>query len=287
MTRAGRDPGAVARRALATARAEAGLPVPPVVVDGPHRAALDVATATGAPLAPVLRRIERIEAAETALASEVARASAEGRAVAGGLVLGPPLLGLLTARLVTDDPVATLVTPAGRALLLIAGLLWLSGLVVVVDSVRRAARPPRPDDAVLVVAATAIRAGEPLPTALRRAATDPGSAGRTAARRRAGRTPGDPAALALWLDLGAAGPPPDGWSVLGPVVAEAVTSGVALAPLLDAIADDERRRASAAALERAARLGARLSVPTALLLLPAGLLLAAGPLLLAALRQLG
>lgn len=287
MTRARPDPVAAARLALATARAEAGLPVDTTDVAGPHRAAVGVAVETGAPLAPVLARIGRIAADEATLAAEVARASAEGRAVAAGLVVGPPVLGLLAAGLVTDDPVATLASPAGRTLLVLAGVLWSTGMAVVVHSVRRASRPPRSDDAALVMAATAIRAGEPLPTALRRAATALGPGAAAGEGRRQGRPRGDPAALALWLDLGAAGPPPPGWSGVGPVLAEAATSGVALAPLLDGIADEERRRAADAALERAARLGARLSLPTALLLLPAGLLLAAGPLLLAAIQQLG
>lgn len=275
--------------ALARARARAGLPVDPDAIGGGggHRAAVRLATSLGAPMAPVLDAIDEVARADRALAAEVRRAGAEGRAVAVGLVVGPPLLGMLTAGLVTEDPTAVLATGPGRALLLVAAVLWCCGALVVAATVRRASRPPVPRDDVLVIAATAVRAGEPLPTALRHAAEwsggiDPASGGRSQGRP----SRGDPARLALWLDLGAAGPPPPGWDDLGPALAEGVRSGVAVAPLLDEVARRARDRARAVALERAARLGARLAVPTALLLLPAALLLAAGPLVLAALTEL-
>ena len=283
--------------ALARARATAGLPVDQSNVGGDvvARRALGFAAELGAPLVPVIDSLAEGERARARLTAEVRRASAEGRAVATGLVAGPPLLGLATAGLVTDDPVGVLLSPAGRLLLLAAATLWLVGLVLVLGALRRASVPRAATDGLFVLVATALRAGEPLSTALRHAdrlldAVPSRGSGRRATRdpprprRRVRRE--DPAALALWLDLGAGGEAPAGWGSVATALSSALAAGVALAPLLDELAADRRAAVHDDALERAARLGATLAVPTALCLLPAGLLLAAGPLLLATLEQL-
>lgn len=291
------SPGASVALALARARATAGLPVETTTLPGGVGAerALELAVVLGAPLAPVIDTLAEVDRARARLAAEVRRASAEGRAVATGLVVGPPVLGIATAALVADDPVRVLLSPAGRVLVLLAATLWFLGIAVVVGALRRAAAPrPADDDELFLLAAIAVRAGEPLSAALRRAdgllSGSPAGAGarrsRGPPRPRVRRRTGDPTALALWLDLGAVGDPPAAWGSVAPALSSALGAGVALAPLLDQLAADRRAAAHDDALERAARLGATLAVPTALLLLPAGLLLAAGPLVLAALDQL-
>lgn len=274
--------------ALARARAKAGLPV--TITDLPgravHRDALALAVELGAPLAPVLAVVEEVARADDELVAAVRRASAEGRAVAVGLVVAPPLLGLAAGALVADQPLAWAVTPVGRALLLVAATLWLAGALAVWVAVRRAARPPPGDDEAFVLAATAIRAGEPLPQALRRAGAVLAGGDRRPQPARGPPGVGDLEALALWLELGGRAAPPASAAATWRVLAAGVTDGVALAPLLDELGRRARSQRRDLALERAARLGARLSLPTALLLLPAGLLLAAGPLLLGALTSL-
>lgn len=274
--------------ALARSRASAGLPVDPdrvaddeLVVD-----ALRLASRLGAPLTPVLDMATAAARERDALASEVRRASAEGRSVAVGLVVGPPIVGLLAAALVVDDPVAVLTSGPGRVVLALAVALWVLGAATVRGMVTGAGRPVVPEDRVFVLAGIAVRAGLTLPAALR-ASTSTGHhpvASGPGVTAGAGR--GDAAALALWLELGAVGPPPEPWGEVARALAEAVELGAPLAPVLDEVAAARRRSAHAAALERAGRLGARLSLPTALLLLPAGLLVAAGPLVLAALESL-
>jgi len=214
------------------------------------------------------------------LAWAVDRAAAEGRTVARALVVAPPLLGPVTALLVTDAPFAVWTTAVGRIVLLLAGALWLLGSLAVRGSVRRAGRPaatrgPEPCDEQLDLTAVAVTAGLGLAAALRRAAAlDPhgGHGG---------------ASVATWLELGALGAPPPGWESLGSVLAAARRDGLPLAPVLRALAADTRDRMQQAALERAAGLGARLTLPTSLLLLPAALLLVAAPVLHGALDLLG
>lgn len=271
---------------LARARAAAGLAVAPDVLDAGtvpprDRAVWSLAHRLGVPLAPVLDDLHADARARDRLAAEVRRASAEGRTVAFGLVCGPPVLGLLTAGLVTDDPVAVLAGGAGRVLVAVAAVLWVFGVTAVVLAVRHAARVPPAGDELLVLVRVALVAGLSLPAALR-AAADELARGDTAGQLDAGGA----RRLALWFDLGCVGRPPPAAADVAPVLHAAVLDGIPLAPLLDELAGHRRRAAHDVALERAARLGARLSVPTALLLLPAGLLLAAGPLLLSAMDQL-
>jgi hypothetical protein len=262
---------------LAEARVAAGLPVGVVPRSDRTDRALALAGRVGAPLVPTLALARSAAADARVLRAEVGRASAEGRAVAVGLVLAPPLLGPATAGLITDAPWAFVGTAAGRSLLQLAFVLWLTGVAVVLGMVRAAGRlPSGTDDELLDLVAVAVRAGLGVAAAVRAAVELLPCGGG------AGRVP-DGRAFAWWLELGAVGDPPASWSDIAAPVAEAVRAGVPAAPLLAALAAHERERAVERARERAARLGARLALPTALLLLPAALLVIAGPLLVTAL----
>jgi Type II secretion system (T2SS), protein F len=82
--------------------------------------------------------------------------------------------------------------------------------------------------------------------------------------------------------LGGVDVPAPAWvAALDEVLLLARDSGLAVAPLLTARAEEERRRQAADARAAAARLGVRVVLPTGLCLLPAFLLLAIVPLVLA------
>ena len=261
---------AVTPAELARRRAEAGLPVDATALSSRARRALRLADELGAPRGPVLAAVASGEAAALALRREVEVAAAGPRAVARGLVLLPPLVGPATALLVTDDPFAVWTTPLGHLLGAAAVACWLGGLVVVRLLVRRAAAAPSAPrhgaaaDEVLDLLATAVAAGS----------------APSAAARRVGRVTGDdaPVRLALWLELGGATTPPDGWEDVGPSLIAAVRDGLPLVPLLRGLAAGVRRAEQHVALRRVARLEARLTLPTTLLLLPAAGLVVAAPL---------
>lgn len=276
--------GEVALRAAA-ARAEAGLPVattdlPPVAVR-----ALEVAEALGAPRAPALRAAAAAERERVELDRAVEVAAAEGRSVARGLVLAPPVVGPLTALLVSDTPFAVWSTPTGRVVLAAAVALWLAGLLVVRALVRAALGKRRTaggsDDEALELVGIALAAGVGLPQALRLVT------GVGAPRGVCDHLP----RLALWLELGGHDAPPaetpEPWGHVGTVLAGARRDGVPLAPLARSLAVALRREAHHDAMQRAARLGARLTLPTTLLLLPAAGLVVAAPVLHGALAALG
>ena len=135
---------------LALARAAAGLPVDGAALPPRVASAVAVATELGAPLVPVLEAALQVEAGRRDLLRAVEVATAEGRAVARGLVLAPPIVGPLTAVLVTDAPLAVWATPVGRMVLALAvGLGEAAGadqrrsLFVGVGFVRHGAWPPR------------------------------------------------------------------------------------------------------------------------------------------------
>lgn len=265
---------------VAVARCAAGLPVDPATVPPRARRSLAVAERLGAPRADVLRAASASLAAEEELARAVAVAAAEGRSVARALVLAPPVVGPFTALLVTDEPFAVWATPLGRTVLVLAACLWLAGAGVVRRLVRSALRPARsgagPSPELLDLVGIALLGGLTLPAALRLAAAEgPAQA--------AGRT----SAAAMWLELGARGPSPGGWESVGPRLAAAAADGVPLAPLVAALAAAARSAEHQRSLQCAARLGARLTLPTTLLLLPAAMLVVAAPLLHGALGLLG
>lgn len=258
--------------AEAVARARAGLPVAPEALPGGVGHAVRLARELGAPLVPALDAAIRSGLATEELRRAVEVAAAEGRAVARGLVLAPPVLGPLAALLVADQPFAAWATTAGRTVLGVAALLWVAGALVVHAMVARALPPAvsRPTDADLLdLVAIALDAGLALPAAVRRAAAHLGREE-------------DGAALALWLELGGRGRPPAQWDEFGPVLHRALCDGAPQAGLARSLAGATRRATHHSAMQRAARLGTRLALPTTLLLLPAAGLVVAVPLVHAA-----
>ena len=253
---------------LALQRAEAGLAVDASSLSERARRALALAAALGAPRGPVLAALVAVEEAEAVHRRELELALAGPTAVARGLVLAPPVVGPLTALLVTNAPFAVWATRPGQVVALLATLLWLAGWGSVRLLVRRAATVPTAAgggrDEVLELLAIAVAAGSSLPAAARRVG---GVADDGEVRR-----------LALWLQLGGGHAPPAGWREVGPTLATAHRDGAPLVPLLRALAAADRAAQHQAARARVARLEARLAVPTTLLLLPAAGLVVAAPL---------
>ena len=107
MTPAGGD----AELRVATARAAAGLPID--AGDLPEHAgtAIRLADALGAPRVPALEAAAVAARDRDELARAVEVAAAEGRSVARALVLAPPVVGPVTALLVSDTPFAVWATP--------------------------------------------------------------------------------------------------------------------------------------------------------------------------------
>lgn len=273
----GAAPGSTALQ-VAIARASAGLPTE--VGDLPARArrAVGLADQLGAPRVPVLAAVAAAAQDREDLVRAVEVAAAEGRSVARALVLAPPVAGPLAALLITDAPFAVWATPAGRAVLLVAVSLWIAGGLTVRALVARATSPRvpaavGPDDELLDLVSVALSAGAGLPHALRLAGAAVDSAAECAR-------------VALWFELGAQDGPPHGWEQVAGVLVEARRDGLPLAALVRSLAADRRRAEHHRAMQRAARLGARLTLPTTLLLLPAAGLVVVAPLLHGALSVL-
>lgn len=253
--------------AAALHRAGAGLPLDVAVLPDRARRALALAAELGAPREPVLRALVEVEDAAATRRREVDLALAGPQAVARGLVLAPPVVGPVTALLVTDAPFAVWGTVPGRLVAALAGLLWLAGWAGVRLLVRRAvagARPVPAREEVLELLAVAVAAGSSLPAAARRVARQLSAP--------------DVSAVALWLQLGAGPVVPRGWGDDGPTLAAAHRDGAPLVPVLRGLAAAARRDAHHAAMRRVARLEPRLALPTTLLLLPAAGLVVAAPL---------
>lgn len=240
------------------------------------RRAVDVATAVGAPLTPA------IDAAVAALDDDRRRqhalrvATAQSRAVAGGLLVLPVVLVPGLGRLLDVDLVGFYATSAGHAVLGVAAVLLAAGAVVVRAVVRRAStdrparRRGRPDPALDEVAdlvATALAGGASLSAALRLVAGV--GVGDDASLRR----------LALAAELGRVGDVVDaGLRPLARVLTATQRWGAPAAASLRALARDVRAERLADALAAAERLPALLTFPTALCLLPASVLLLGAPL---------
>ena len=268
-------------------RLAAGAPLEPTFAVTPRLArALTVARAVGAPLLPAVDAAAAAEDDALRATRAVAVATAQARAVAGGLVVAPLVLVPALGRLAGADVVGFYGSAPGR-IVLVAGLALLGlGAAVARGLVRRVGRPPagaEAEEAVELVA-TALIGGSGHAAALRLVAEVlPATA---AGLRR----------LALDLDLGvdldgsdpvspAAG---DAAALarLGPLLTEASRLGAPSAVVLRRLAADLRAAELAQVLAAAERLPAQLSVPTTLLLLPATLLLVGAPLLDAGLRGL-
>lgn len=300
----------------ALGRVAVGAAVDPARLDGRTRRALDLARDLGAPAAEVLRAAAVRADADADATRALRRASAQGRAVAVGLALAPPVLAPLLARLVAPDGSAFWSTSLGRVVLLLAGALWLLGVAVVALLLRRAANDPSgtaPGGGtgwLLLAAALAVsgrpllgllaglpalRAGRPVPSPGRDELLELVCVGLRAGlplghalRRGGGVLPhlSDAAArLALWLELGAAGDPPC-LPALAVPLARAHRLGAPVMPVAERLAGELRATALQRRLEAAEQLPVQLTVPTTLLLLPAALLVVLAPVLDAALAPL-
>jgi tight adherence protein C len=288
----------------ALARVAAGLSVDPARLDERGRRAMAHAGALGAPVSEALAVLEARAVADADAERALRRATAQGRSVAVGLALAPPVLAPLLGVLLGTGVRAPL------PVLVVAGLLWCTGVVTVRVLVGRAGRPrPAGRRAValpvglLLAGVVAVVFGPVaggvvavLAVALRVEPRDapPGLAelldltalglrvglGAGPALRHAGsRLPAltDVAArVALWLELGAPGPPPALPGVAG-LLALAVQEGRPVLPVVVRAADELRADELQQRLEAAERLPVQLTVPTTLLLLPAALLVVLAP----------
>lgn len=106
------------------------------------RRTLAVATTVGAPVADALDGAAAAEEDARRAARAVAVASAQTRAVAGGLVIAPLLLVPGLGRLVGIDLMAFYSTTVGRLTAAAGGTLLLLGVLLVGRLVRRVGRPP-------------------------------------------------------------------------------------------------------------------------------------------------
>jgi tight adherence protein B len=309
----GRGPGGGGLAELRS-RLAAGAPAGDVrSLPGRVRRAVAVARSAGAPVLPA------VDAATEALVDAerhrraVRVATAQTRAVAGGLLALPVVLVPGLARLLDLDLLGFYTSPAGLAVLAVAGLLLATGtglVALALRRVRRAGAAPRraggrAGPALLVGLVGALVAG-PVPAVLaavatllvRRTRRSPpladevvdlvatalaGGAGTSEALRLvADHLPGhadDLRRLGLALDLAA--PPGAAVPALAPladVLGASRRWGAPAAPGLRALARDLRAEALADALAAAERLPAHLTFPTALCLLPASVLLVGAPL---------
>jgi hypothetical protein len=285
-----------------------------------------VATEAGAPLLPALDAAAVSDAATAEAARAVTVASAQGRAVAGGLLLAPVVLVPVLGRVFDVDLVVYHRTPLGMLTGGLAVLLLVTGSVLARRAVASVGRPPRHDTvarrrvhavvgaalAALVVhpvvgaavlAALLVRA-RPRPPAADPVVADaaeltatavgggwpPPSALRLAAREL--EPAGDLAAalrrLAFDLEHGlAGGDHPPGVARLADVLTTATAVGAPVAPTLRRLAADVRSDELARVLAAAERLPVRLTFPTALCLLPGTLLLVGAPIVTAGLGTVG
>lgn len=279
------------------------------------RHAVAVAEQVGAPLLPALdasaEALEDDRRAQQALRV----ATAQARAVAGGLLALPALLVPGLGRLLGLDLIGFYTTPTGAVIVVIAAALVIVGAVSVAVLVRRASRP-RPAGAgrapmgLLVGAVVTLLAGV-LPglvagvvavSVVRRRGAGRGEAGRDGAgddvvdlvaTALAGGL-GPAAALRVVADLGVGpcvelrrlalahdlGRPlaSEALAPLAAVLGASRTWGAPAVPTLRALARDLRAEALAVALAAAERLPAQLTFPAALCLLPASVLLIGAPL---------
>lgn len=258
------------------ARAAAGHPVtvdpglPPAL-----RRRLTLVLRLGAPLLPELDRALDDAAADAELAAEVQVASAQARAVARALLVAPLVLVPSLGALLSLDLMGFYGAPPGPAVLAVAAGLHGLGLLWVHLVVRAARSPTRGASAIELVelVAVGVRAGLGVVGALRAAGDVTPDLGEAARR------------LALALETGT----PDDDARLGPLGEVARLAAVLGAPVaddLDRLAADLRRDQRTRARERAARLPALLTPPTALLVLPASLVVVLAPLIAATLTTL-
>jgi len=300
---------------LVRLRAAAGLaPSNPQQLTPRTRRSLAVAEAVGAPMLPALDAAAAAEDDIRITRRAIAVASAQTKAVAGGLLAAPLLLVPFLGNILDVDLVAFYGSVVGRIVGLVGLALLGAGAFGVTRLVRRVGAPPAPPPspqarlvravviAVLLGVALHWVAGLVLGVVVwRRAGTvetaaAPGTdeaADLTAVALTGGVAPGqalrvaaphlaDHAAelrgLALELELGLT-PSTDGaLTRLGTVLRAATDVGAPAAPALRRLAGELRADERARVLAAAERLPAQLTFPTALALLPATLLLIGAPI---------
>lgn len=249
------------------------------VVDGRGVTAPDlarsvaVAGAVGAPLLPALDAAGRAMADRDEVAGSVRVATAQARAVAGGLVALPVLLVPGLAAMLDLDLIGFYTSSAGTVVAAVAVLLVALGATTVRAALRRAVRMSAPpdaghpaDDEVVDLIATACAGGTPPAEACRLAATHAPSR-RDALHR-----------LALGLSLGAEPVLPAPFDRVRDTLERSGRLGAPVEPALRRLAASLRDQRRIRALESAQRLPALLAFPTALCLLPASILLVGAPL---------
>lgn len=298
-------------RAAAGARADRLDLLPPEV-----RPAVAVAESVGAALLPTLDAAAAAHDHRRAVTRQVRTATAPARTVAVGLVALPVVAVPVLARLLAVDLVAFYTTGVGVVVGLVALGLWAAGAATIAVLVSRAGRDPAPPGPVprvvaagvvgwlllgpwgAVVAAGAARLthrpGPPPDHAqlgdacdLTAAALSAGLTVPAALRQAADHLPtlaDDLRRLAWQVDLGRLGPDaapatvPSSCRPLAAALADGIEVGGPLVPTLRVLARQVRARHGAAAEAAALRLPARLTFPTALLLLPATVLSIGAPI---------
>ncbi len=322
LTRRPPDPIAID---LLRLRASVGLDIGAADVLTPRsQRALAVATATGAPVIEALDGAAAAEDDARRADRAVAVASAQTRAVAGGLLLAPVVVVPGLGRLVGADLLGFYTTRLGLAVGAVAAGLMAVGGMVVLRLVRRVGQPPRPQPVMarlLVGAAAALAVGvlvhplvAPVPVVLllRRPRSAPPPRGvdeaadLVATAMAGGMPPGEAlrtaaaqlpdlsrrlrrAAFDLELDVGAPGRDDADTALerLAAVLTTARDVGAPSVPTLRRLARDLRAEDLARVLAAAERLPAQLTFPTALCLLPATVLLVGAPIVHAGLVAAG
>lgn len=283
------------------------------------RAAAGVAASVGAPLLPALDAIRSAMDDDAEAERAIRVAAAQARTVAAGLLGLPLLLVPGLGRLLELDLLGFYSTGAGRVVGVVALVLLATGVAATRTLVARTARAPSRRGPGAVVLAPVV--GALLHPALALAG---GLLAVVVWRRRARQaTPPDDAAevvelvavaatgatsvggalraavphtprhadvlsrLALALELGRPIDLPPPFDRLHDVLSRTTVWGAPAAPSLRRLAADLRAERRTVALERAERLPALLTFPTALCLLPATVLLVGAPLVAAGLDAAG
>ncbi|MEX2505115.1 MAG: type II secretion system F family protein [Egicoccus sp.] len=314
-------PGQAAALDVLRLQAAAGLPPRDLSRLMPRaRRSMAVAAATGAPMLPALDAAAAAQDDLAATRRAVAVASAQTKAVAGGLLAAPFVLVPFLGGLFEADLVGFYATPGGR---LVGGLglvLLGIGALAVMRLVRRVGAPPPPPRSApvravraclvaLVLGAVFVPAlgvlagiatwrrsrttavGQPgvdeaadLTATALSAGVGPGEALRVSARHLPTHA-ADLRGLALELELGLAVDHDGPLERLGAVLRAATDVGAPAAPALRRLAAELRADERARVLAAAERLPAQLTFPTALALLPATLLLVGAPIVQVGLQQ--
>lgn len=287
------------------------------------RPAVRVAEEVGAALLPTLDAATDAHRHRRAVARQVHTATAPARTVAIGLAVLPLVAVPVLAALLDIDLVGFYGTGVGAVVGIVALGLWAAGAGLIAGLVARAGRdpgPPGPTPRVLVagmvgwlvagpwlaaVAAVAarltFRASPPAPHArladacdLVAAALSAGLTAPAALRQVAPHLPtiaDDLRRLAWQVELGrlVPGAPtrgvPSTCDRLAATLADGLEAGGPLVPALRALAREVRAERGAAAESAALRLPARLTFPTALLLLPATVLAIGAPIVVTGLAS--